>query len=90
MLAAAGVMRRGSNHLNVDKSTTLKIRTISKAAAKDRLLSRRLAHWKARSGIFVYCCWPRQYVVLESEVAMPSTTKFVCFRPSRPPEYARL
>ena len=30
----------------MDKCTTLKIRTISRAAAKDRELSRRLAHWK--------------------------------------------
>lgn len=43
----AGTARRSSQgEHSMDKCTTLKIRTISRAAAKDRELSRRLAHWK--------------------------------------------
>jgi hypothetical protein len=46
-LMASGTARRSSQgEHSMDKSTTLKIRTISRAAAKDRELSRRLAHWK--------------------------------------------
>lgn len=41
-------MRRLSQNQVMDKSTTLKIRTISKAAAKDRELRRRLTHWKVQ------------------------------------------
>lgn len=43
----AGVMRRSMGSQSADKSTTMKIRTIARLAAKDRLLSHRLAHWKA-------------------------------------------
>ncbi len=39
-------MRRLSQNQIIDKSTTLKIRTTIKAAAKDQELRRRLTHWK--------------------------------------------
>ena len=40
-------MRRSGNNPLADSETKLKIRTIARAATKNRLLQERLGHWKA-------------------------------------------